>query len=747
MTTIDGYAFANCTSIDSVKFGASLTFIGYSAFNNCANAFAFAFAGAPLSADSSAFKNVKSGAIGTYTAEHKAAWDAVIGADGKWNGLIMKANKPIVSNGGCNVAAGTFTLNWGNSDAPMPSAMTYEIRRGFSDNYGASEVLTNGYNGLSFVDPDFYTTGGVSRIWYWVTPEHQLFEPSEPIVTRTRHAIVVGLGKWDPEVWNNVDTGGATNARHFADLALSSGGFLSENVHRCIDSNAKTNDVSVAFDSVACAATPGDICVFFINTHGGNENGEASLALYDESYTDQQLSADIAKLQTVSRGLAVIGIVSACHSGALFDNPEMSASNAEWYLDNGLAMCSPNVAWITSSDALHTSYGIFSKFLLKYGWEDQWAECNGAMTFLDLGLYAKRQYDAIFKGIKFLNEYDYETDAARPRTVQILNDQLLSRIAVRTVSNIHGGENAPVAPTISEVSKATYKNKITASWNAVPNADDYVVFVKFGTEECWYETWYDEDDFTVEFHVDKNTPYYDFFMRTSKDLPAYFAVRSYNGAGVSELSPLRGGWIDSSWSVIFDAGEGRVVGAWQGMIAGPLDTRFKKTMARGERFLVGTLPDAVRDGFTRESWVRSDGRVATTNTVVLDDITYKAKWTAMTTNYLNQHPPIATASGGDIATAARMIAANGCRTVGECYALGIDPEDPNDDLKITHFEMGKDGKPVITLNHTEDGSGNSFLPRAKTLGKATLSNAEEWREVPEGGDSSMRFFKVDVELP
>ena len=90
-------------------------------------------------------------------------------------------------------------------------------------------------------------------------------------------------------------------------------------------------------------------------------------------------------------------------------------------------------------------------------------------------------------------------------------------------------------------------------------------------------------------------------------------------------------------------------------------------------------------------------------------------------------------------------AANGCRTVGECYALGINPEDPNDDLKINHFEM-KDGKPVITLNHTEDGSGNSFVPRVKTLGKANL-NDSDWVEVPESGDPSMRFFKVDVEMP
>ena len=80
-----------------------------------------------------------------------------------------------------------------------------------------------------------------------------------------------------------------------------------------------------------------------------------------------------------------------------------------------------------------------------------------------------------------------------------------------------------------------------------------------------------------------------------------------------------------------------------------------------------------------------------------------------------------------------------------CYALGINPEDPNDDLKISHFEI-KDGKPVITLNHTEDGSGNSFMPRVKTLGKANL-NDTDWIEVPESGDPSLRFFKVEVEMP
>ena len=92
-----------------------------------------------------------------------------------------------------------------------------------------------------------------------------------------------------------------------------------------------------------------------------------------------------------------------------------------------------------------------------------------------------------------------------------------------------------------------------------------------------------------------------------------------------------------------------------------------------------------------------------------------------------------------------MPAANGCRTVGECYALGIDPEDPNDDFKILDFKI-EDGKPVITLNHTKDGSGNSFESRIKTLGKANLTDAD-WVDVTDKDQSAYRFFKVTVDLP
>ena len=58
----------------------------------------------------------------------------------------------------------------------------------------------------------------------------------------------------------------------------------------------------------------------------------------------------------------------------------------------------------------------------------------------------------------------------------------------------------------------------------------------------------------------------------------------------------------------------------------------------------------------------------------------------------------------------------------------------------------KDGKPVITLNHTKDGSGNSFESRIKTLGKVNLTEAD-WVDVTDKDQSAYRFFTVSVDLP
>lgn len=94
--------------------------------------------------------------------------------------------------------------------------------------------------------------------------------------------------------------------------------------------------------------------------------------------------------------------------------------------------------------------------------------------------------------------------------------------------------------------------------------------------------------------------------------------------------------------------------------------------------------------------------------------------------------------------AATDMAANG-RRVWECYLLGLDPEEADDDFRIASFEV-VDGVPAFTFSHTRDGSGVSFEPRIRILGKARLDDVA-WTEMPEGGDPALRFFKAEVALP
>ena len=110
---------------------------------------------------------------------------------------------------------------------------------------------------------------------------------------------------------------------------------------------------------------------------------------------------------------------------------------------------------------------------------------------------------------------------------------------------------------------------------------------------------------------------------------------------------------------------------------------------------------------------------------------------------LSHYEAAEVADGGANGVLSRT-AANGRRSVAECYLLSVDPEEPDDDFKITRFWMDG-GRPMFELSHMRDGSGVSFEPRIRKLGKAVLGNA--WQEVPSGGNPAFRFFTVEVMLP
>ena len=115
--------------------------------------------------------------------------------------------------------------------------------------------------------------------------------------------------------------------------------------------------------------------------------------------------------------------------------------------------------------------------------------------------------------------------------------------------------------------------------------------------------------------------------------------------------------------------------------------------------------------------------------------------------WLAAHKTIVQNSDGDIATALKSKAANGRLSVVECYLLGLDPEKPDDDFKITSFSIKADGSldlDAITFSPPQSQWNiQGATPRLK--GKAKLSDL--WQDVPSGGDPSFRFFTIAVELP
>lgn len=143
-------------------------------------------------------------------------------------------------------------------------------------------------------------------------------------------------------------------------------------------------------------------------------------------------------------------------------------------------------------------------------------------------------------------------------------------------------------------------------------------------------------------------------------------------------------------------------------------------------------------------------RIRAVNQVGLSDLSLASMGNRGSESYLSYLANLigsasALISASDYDAKEKSLAANGCRTVGECYATGVDPQDPDDDLKIKSFEM-KDGKPVITLNHTKDGAGNSLESRIRMLGKEDLSDME-WVDITDTDKSPFRFFRMKVDLP
>lgn len=647
---------------------------------------------------------------------------------------------PTLSAETADWSSGSITLRCTDADT-SGRTHTYTLQY-YDESTGTwkdvSSVQT-AYTAASLTDTSFSSRlGGIPPVKYRVKDENG--RASAECVTRNRHGIFVGVGKF------------VEDANNMNNLAIDNGGF-SGTIRLRTSPGAKYSDVKKAFEDVADRTKdkPGDVCVIYFSTHGGRYNNTTigHLVLDDrppesedprkQGYHEGLLAKHIRLLDPDKKGVGVVCIISACYSGAFLDD------------DNGLGECSAvtswchredlgeNVAWITAANAEKEANSIFTYILLDYGWKRGWAlkDNKTTLSFLDLFDCATKLYDPIVKKIKM--------SGCEKRKESVLRNVIAGNAGdIPDFSLVAPGK--PVGLSASKNRADVVKVEWTQGVGGKP--DEYIVLRKFKetgeAESCkrGIKNNFEElPDIASQMH------------------PMQYAVAALNGAGVGITDGFEEGWRTINiYSVTFDNN-----------LAGLSPPKTVKYIEAG-----GLLTEELREATDSLSGVdvpnyefmgwkarktdslnvvsrRLDGSwIIPTDIIVNCDLEYYADWVAnqtygMTQNWLEGYQTISTASNGDIARAAAITAANGCRTVGECYALGINPEDPNDDLKITDFKM-EDGKPVIKLNHTEDGSGNSFADSVRTLGKEKLTDAE-WQEVPENGNPDFRFFTIGVDMP
>lgn len=416
--------FKNCSGIRAVKFGEALSTLREWVFTGSTNLAAFAFEGTqpPGNVNNNAFGGVASGAFGIYpmsrldydTAGVKlsnarmmasestcTSWEDQIDANGMWKGLIMGANKPILTNDAYYVDSGALHLNWANEKAPMPPTscgVTYEVRRGFTDSYESAEVLTNGYDQLAYEDKQFDFTGGVCRIWYWVKPEHEYvkFETSDSCRTKNRYFLSLGFGTYGSGVKDKGIT--KNDAEVVAGVAADEGGFLPipGSSMSMIDAAGTCENLDNAMSTCAKTVKPGDIVLCYLATHGsmGSEIKQPTLLLYQRyELTYFHLSGWCSNI--TSARARFIGIIMSCHSEAMVNGGKIPAD--EVVLENlatcGLRKCgaySDLSAWVTSCRAWersqirpNASLSTFTTAFCVNGWKKGYADVN---LFLGEGL-------------------------------------------------------------------------------------------------------------------------------------------------------------------------------------------------------------------------------------------------------------------------------------------------------------------------------------------------------------------------
>lgn len=550
---------------------------------------------------------------------------------------------------GCDWAKGTIELGW-FADAQDLNPITYSIY--WSENADPASCVGNtdrlvgtrvfapskiGVQELTISDDQYLTHGdGLKPIYYHIVGTDG-YTASSPRM-RNRHGLFVGVGEFGGAYGDNKPTPVPScpkSAEKFCKLMKEQGRLTDETSRLLTDGLATYENVDKAFSNFAKVVKPGDVCVVYFSTHGGLYPNSTTgyLCLYDKpprdvdpkglGYNENLLAHHIRMLDRDEKGVAVVNVISACHSGALFnDSSEAMICRAATYWCQKEHLNPANIAWITAADYNTIAMTYFDNFLLDYGWEGGWADTKkeGVISFLDLANYTKLQYDKLFKfksNIFFKDEDD-------SRKVQIVDEHNILGKIIAGKCKVHADADPPSSPSVS-ASQGTFSDKIELKGD---NSSDawYCIFYRFG-ERMYWAGLKSVGKFPFDFNVllggQKYSGEYDDFLSTTSSSPAHFIVKAVNGAGISEESTEQRGWVNSQMKkVVFDGNEGMLPNKWDGV--SPRGPKGAKWVLKGNA--LGNVPNPEsREGFTFVGWFNG-AAVATSATVIQEDVTYTARW-------------------------------------------------------------------------------------------------------------------------
>ena len=139
----------------------------------------------------------------------------------------------------------------------------------------------------------------------------------------TTYALCVGINRYSLSGCSTLH-GCVNDATYFRDNLVARGSWIKSDTTLLTDSSATKTAVRNKMAYYASKAKSGDTFVFMQSSHGGRSSGTSVyLCLYNATYWDTELAADLAKFPS---GTKVVVVVDACHSGGLFKGAKSKAA-------------------------------------------------------------------------------------------------------------------------------------------------------------------------------------------------------------------------------------------------------------------------------------------------------------------------------------------------------------------------------------------------------------------------------------